>query len=110
MGCDYYIVKLLCVSLDDFTRFNIELERDRGYYYFDYDEDEEDYERMWNEYKQTMLTPGMKPIMVYQGGDFRSISLETKYKSLVEKELNDCGKTWKNVREIIKVERRYKRE
>jgi len=109
MGCDYYIVKLLCVSLDVHTQFTIELEREQGYYDIDYDEDEEDYEEQCNEYKKMMLTPGMKPIMVYQGGDFRSIFLATKYKSIVENELNVRGKKWSDVREIIKVERRYER-
>lgn len=109
MGCDYYIVKVLQIYYNDNDYFEIELERERGNYYYDYDEDEEDYEKKINEYIKNILTPQMNPIIIYDNNSFRKLLLETKYKNIVEYEINDYDKKWCDIIKIIKVEKRYER-
>lgn len=110
MGCDYYIVKNLHIYYNDNTKSSVEIERDRGYYYYDIDEDELDYEMKMEEYVQNMLTPKMKPIILYGDGGFVNIKYESKYKTLIEYEITKKNKKWEDIVKIIKVESRYERE
>lgn len=107
MGCDYYIIKNLHVYYNDNDYLEIELERLRMYYdEDDYDPDEEDYEKKINEYIKNTLTPKMKPIVIYDNNNFRNLSLEEKYKALVENEINKVDKKWCEITKIMKVEHR----
>jgi hypothetical protein len=110
MGCDYYIDKNLNIYDYNLLSF-INLEHNRGYYsyYTLLDEDEEGYHDAWKENIKRQLEPDMKPIEIYSNNKFNKLSFETKYKKLVEYELNDCNKKWDDVNKIIKIEKRYKR-
>lgn len=107
MGCDYYILKLLQIyMINDTNHLEIVLERERGYFgYEEFDEDADDYEESIKAYIATVLTPKMKPIIIYENGRFRKEICELKYKSLIEKEISD----WSSIERIVKVEKRYER-
>jgi hypothetical protein len=109
MGCDYYIVKSLHIYYNDNDYFEIELDRERGYYHDMYDEDQEDYDEKINEYIKHILTPKVKPIIIYNNNCFSKSLLEMKYKSLVETEINKYNKKWNEIIKIIKIESRYER-
>jgi hypothetical protein len=109
MGCDYYIVKYLNIYYNDIDYLVVELERERGYYIFQYDEDFNDYDDKINEYIKDCLTPKMKPIIIYSNNSFNKVNSETKYKILIENEINNYGKKWCEITKIIKVEDRFER-
>jgi hypothetical protein len=109
MGCDYYIAKCLNIYYNDTDYLVVELERKRCYYYFQYDEDSDDYDDKINEYIKECLTPEMKPIIIYSSNSFNKVNSETKYKSLIENEINSYGKKWSEITKIIKVESRFER-
>lgn len=111
MGCDYYILHVLRIYYNEnnYDYLSIELERQRGYYSYEYDEDEEDYETKVNAYIKTCLTPQMGPIVIYDHNKFCQSRFEPKYKSMIEDEMNNYGKTWSQITKIIKVESRFER-
>ena len=111
MGCDYYILKVLRIyyNKNNYHYFSIELNRQKCYYNYDYDEDEEDYEPKVNNYIKTCLIPLMKPIIIYNNDKFNKSMYETKYKSMIENEMNNHGKIWSDIIKIIKVESRFER-
>jgi hypothetical protein len=111
MGCDYYIIKLLHIYYNDNEYFTIELYRQRGDYIYDGDEDEteENYREGLRKYIEYCLTPQMKPITIYENKSFNKSFCETKYKTLIEDELNKNNKTWSEITKIIKVEERQER-
>jgi hypothetical protein len=110
MGCDYYITKVLYSYFYDDSHYRIVLETDRCYYSWSYDEDEIDYEKKVSEYKKRVLTPVMNPIVIYEDHRFKTETLETKYKKLIEDELSEMGKKWDKIVQIVKEEERYERE
>ena len=104
MGCDYYIQKVLRIYFnDEFLSF--EVDRERGY--FNYMSDEDDETKM-DEYIKHVLTPKTEPIIIYNNG-FNKPTSEKKYKSIIERLLNDSGKSWSEITKIIKIEVRYER-
>ena len=107
MGCDYYIQKMLRIYFED-DYLNCLLDRERGYYFNIYDEDEEDYETKVNEYRRKCLTPKMESILIYNN-QFNNSTYETKYKSIVENFMKDCGRLFSDITKIIKLEVRYER-
>ena len=116
MGCDYYICKVLEVNFHySISPLRIELSRDYGYFDFDLDEDDPDYDEKYELYVQEILEPRMKPIFIYENGAFLSLNLESKYKSLIEYELNKYNnnrehkKEWKDITQIKKIETRWER-
>ena len=116
MGCDYYIIKYLEVTLEDSTSFQIELERDNGYFDFYMDEDEPNYEEKYKDYIQLTLSDIMKPIIIFKDKEFSSLFLEKKYKLLIEDEINRINrfnknrKEWTNIKKIVKKESRWERD
>jgi hypothetical protein len=110
MGCDYYITKQLVIYFDDVYSCSVVLETDRCYYSWSYDEDEIDYEKKVSEYKKRVLTPVMNPIVIYEDHRFKTATLESKYKKLIEDELLERGKKWDEIVQIVKEEERYERE
>ena len=109
MGCDYYIQKVLRIYFEDDDYLCFVIGTERGYYMNIYDEDEEEYETKLNEYLKECLTPKMEPIILYNNGAFNKSTYETKYKSIVENFMKDCGKVFSDITKIIKVEDRYER-
>jgi len=113
MGCDYYIAKVL--QIEYYTENDdseIEVSRERCYYNIEgygYDEDEDDYDEKVNMYIKNMLTPQMKPIILFTKSTFNKASSEEKYGSLVEDELKRSDLTWGDVKTITKIEKRYER-
>ena len=99
MGCDYYILKVLQIYKTNTTEYiEVEVERERGYFqYKNFDEDEDDYEENVKAYISAVLTPRMKPTVLYENGGFRKEMFEIKYKSLVEKEVGD----WSTIERIV---------
>jgi hypothetical protein len=112
MGCDFYILKLLHIYYNDTEYLEVELNRQRGDYIFDEDSDEdvsdEDYHIRINEFVKQTLTPKMKPIVIYNN-NFNKYYFESKYKALVENEINKYDKKWSEIIKIIKVEKRRER-
>ena len=110
MGCDYYIVKVLHIYYNEIDYLDFELNRERGYYYYQFDKDEENYEDKVSEYINDILTPKIKPIMLYENNNFIQLSFETKYKTIVDNEINKNNMRWDHIHKIVKVEKRYERE
>lgn len=90
MGCDYYVVKCLCVYFNDIDNLRVELQRERGYF-FEYDKDDDDYEAKLNEHIKKCLTP-KEPIIIYNNNKFNKSTFEISYKSIVENKINGAGK------------------
>jgi hypothetical protein len=113
MGCDFYILKLLHIYYDDKEYLEVFLHRQRGDYIFNEDSDEdvsdEDYDVRINECVKHALTPRMKPIIIHINNVFTKSHFESKYKSLVENEINKYDKKWSEITKIIKVEKRCER-
>jgi len=112
MGCDYYILKLLHIYYNDNEYLEVEIDRKRKYYDFnedEYDEDDENYEEKINDYVKFTLTPKLFPIIIYINNRFKKNDFETKYKDVVENEINKYDKTWKEITKILKVEERRER-
>jgi len=110
MGCDYYILKFLRIHYSDVDYLEIELGRERGYYDdLQFDEDADDYEEKVNEHIKEVLTPKEAPITIYINNSFNKSSCESKYKTLIEDELNDHDKQRSDVIKVIKVEERRER-
>jgi len=121
MDCDYYIEKVLrihyinkeevCGEVEIFNYGEIELEIEKRYFNWKiYDEDEEDYEKKMKAYIEDRLTPIMKPILIYINGSFTTPIFETKYKDLIQKELDLEHNEWSDVKKIVKGEVRYLRQ
>ena len=112
MGCDYYIDKSLYIYDHENKLISyIRLEHNKGYYYYHslLDEDEDNYEKDYDEYIKDQLEPSMKPIVIFINNTFSKLSFETKYKKLIDYELNLSSKIWNDVNKIIKKEGRYER-
>lgn len=109
MGCDYYILKVLRIYYNETNYLDFELNREQCYYYYLYDEDEENYEYKVSEYINNILTPKMNPIMLYENNNFIQLSIETKYKTIIDNEINKNNIRWGDIQKIVKVEKRYKR-
>jgi hypothetical protein len=106
MGCDYYILIVLRIYCENYF-LDIELTRERGYYYYNFDEDEEDYEDKVSNYINNILTPKMNPIVLYDNNNFLKPSFETKYKTIIDNQINKNNVRWSDIRKIIKLEERY---
>lgn len=106
MGCDYYILIVLRIYYENYF-LDIELTRERGYYYYNFDEDEEDYEDKVSNYINNILTPKMNPIVLYDNNNFLKPSFETKYKTIIDNQINKNNVRWSDIRKIIKLEERY---
>lgn len=109
MGCDFYIVKYLCIYYNDDTCESINVSKENGYYYFDADSDEENYEQKINDYKKNILKPQIKPIVIYDNNTFIKSCSENKYKTFIEDKIKDDNKKWNDITKIIKLENRYER-
>ena len=110
MGCDYYIEKYLYICYKDKTKDYITLSIDRGYFYFsELDEDDPDYETKNNELISLQLEPRNKPLIIYQKDEFVTNLLENKYRPIVERNIQN-GKSFLDIKKIIKKESRYERD
>jgi len=108
MGCDYYVIKVLQIYYNDTEYLEVEINRERCYYDdYQFDEDAEDYDEQLNNYIEDILTVKTEPILIYSNGTFNKSSCESKYKGLVENELNKHNKICSDVIKIIKVEKRH---
>ena len=112
MGCDYYICKYLYIYyLNEEIPSLIELSKERGYFYYpNIDSDDENYDKINNKYIIEQLKPSMKPVTIYENNIFTSENFESKYKSLIQEELNNDIKKWENIKIVTKEETRYERE
>lgn len=111
MGCDYYIVKALEITLtEEKYPLMIELERDYGYFDFCIDSDDPAYDTKWDEYRKKRLKSVMLPIVIYENGDFMNEKLRQKYSFVVEEELFLNKRGWEEVGQIVKMEYRYERD
>ena len=112
MGCDYYIDKDLHIyDYNNIIFSYINLDKKKRYYWFVsiLDEDEDGYEEEYIKYKENILEPCMKPLLIYSNNTFIKVSFENKYKKIIENDLNIYNKTWNDVDKIIKIENRYER-
>ena len=110
MGCDYYIVKSLKIKfINDRYPISIELERKHGYYDFSLDSNDSNYDKKEDDYIQNILTPKMKPIIIYKNNEFKTENFESIYKWMIEKKLKEYSKEWNDVIKIIIFESRFER-
>ena len=112
MGCDYYIDKNLHIyDYNDKEISYINVEHERGYYWFMsvLDEDEDGYDAELAQYIKDILTPTIKPIVIYSNNTFNKLSFENKYKKIIEDEIKIFNKTLNDVKKILKIEYRYER-
>lgn len=114
MGCDYYIVKALEITLkEEKYPLMVDLECDYGYFGdFSLDEDSPDYDKQlekWEEYKLEQLKSVMLPIVIYEEDTFMNSKLEQKYSLLIEEELFLNKRSWNEVKQIVKIEYRYEK-
>jgi hypothetical protein len=112
MGCDYYIDKNLHIyGYNDKEISYITIEHERGYYWFMsvLDEDEDGYDAELAQYIKDLLTPSMKPIVIYSNNTFTKLSFENKYKKIIEDEIKIFNITLNDVKKILKIEDRYER-
>lgn len=117
MGCDYYIIKELEIyfQYSIYVPICIELERNNGYFNFNIDSDDPKYKELEEEYINNILTPSIKPIIIYEDNQFINEKYEIKYKYMIDNQLklynerNEIKKEYKDIRKICKVERRYER-
>jgi hypothetical protein len=108
MGCDYYIVKVLQIFYTETEYLEVEIDRERGYYDdLHIDEDADDYDDKIRAHMEDCLIPKVDPFVIYSNGAFHKSSCESKYKTLVDNELNKCGKS--DILKIVKVEIRWER-
>jgi len=108
MGCDYYIIKVLQIYYNNTDYLEVETNRERCYYdEYQFDEDADDYDKQLNNYIEEILKVNIDPIVIYNNGVFNKSSCESKYKVLVENELNKHNKTIFDVIKILKVEKRH---
>jgi hypothetical protein len=113
MGCDYYIDKNLDIyDYNDTLITIINVEHERGYYWFGslLDEDEDGYDAELAQYIKDILTPNMKPIVIYSNNTFNKLSSENKYKKIIEDDIKLFNKTLNDINKIIKTENRYERD
>jgi hypothetical protein len=112
MGCDYYICKDLVIYCDNrLNDFTISIEIDKGYFYdIDIDEDDPRYDKAVEQMEKDCLTPSMESIIVYENGLFKNVSIEKKYKDLIEIEMKKHNVIWDYIIKIVKKETRYERE
>ena len=101
---------MLHIYYNEIDYLDFELNREKCYYYYQFDEDEEHYEDKISEYINNILKPKMKPIMLYDNNNFIQPSFETKYKTIIDNEINKNNMRWDNICKIIKLEERYERE
>ena len=114
MGCDYYILKKLHIYYDENENeyLDIEVKRERGYFHEDdgdIDSDDETADQQVAEYIQYILTPKMKPILIYDGQKWNKPETELKYKSILDNILKENHVLWEQIIKIIKVEERIER-
>ena len=107
MGCDYYIIKTLHIYYTETDFIELEVNKQARYYdELDLDEDDDNYENELNKYYQWILTPRTVPIIIYSNNVFNKSLCETKYKTLVQQEIDKKSKDWSEILKIIKVENR----
>jgi hypothetical protein len=115
MVCDYYIVKNLRLYFQNIVPLlYIQVEYFKEDFYSGLDEDEHDYEEKYEEYIKYILTPEMKPIIIYENNKFINSRLENKYMSVIQERINIYNNSnetcigFNDIIDIIKIETRYK--
>ena len=111
MGCDYYIYKKLHIYYNEDEYLDIKVKTERGYFPDDgnIDSDDENADQQVAEYIQYILTPKMKPIILYDGEKWNKPETESKYKNIIEKSLKEHNLFMTSVIKIVKVEERIER-
>lgn len=109
MNYDYCITQKIYIYYND-NKFSVfDLSKDYRYYNLHYDEDKDDYEEKMLDYKQLILRPQTVPVVLFENNKFNKFLSEKKYKTLIEKNITNSGKTFQNVVQIIKCEERKTR-
>lgn len=81
MGCDYYIIKYLEITLRNSDIRLIEVERERGYIFnVPSDAEEDEYEKI----KEEHLKVEYKPKVLYLEGKWKSVGIKNKYEKYLE--------------------------
>lgn len=113
MGCDYYIEHQICIHYNNNDYHCINLRRDKGYF-SDLQNDfvinmdiENSNLTEWEKIKQYHLTPRAIPFTIYKNNKFVDIYVSDMYKEILESEM--VIHRWGDVKEIVVVEKRYKR-
>jgi len=113
MGCDYYILKKLHIYYNENENeyLDIKVKTERGYFQDDgmIDSDDENADQQVSEYIRYILTPKMKPIILYDGTQWNKPETESKYKTIIEQSLKEHKIYMTSVIKIVKVEERMER-
>ena len=117
MGCDYYIEKNLYIYYKDNSIDSLSLKKNKGYFYeishdMDFDlslyNSSDEVRKILKEYH---LEPKEMPYLIYSNNTFTNDELSKKYKMILEYEMmNHDYKTWDDIKHIVVMEERYKRD
>jgi hypothetical protein len=113
MGCDYYIEENLYIRYNDDTSNCIKLGRDRGYYYDDFIMNmkyETENMTEWEKIKQYHLEPKAKPYLLYTNNSFTNMDVSDRYKEMINYAMVNDKQNWDDIKEIVILEERYKRD
>lgn len=105
MSCDYYIDQDLHIyDYNNLIFSYINLKDERAHYKFNskLDDDNEVSYHM----KQTLKLV-IKPVIIYSNNSFTQLYFENKYKQIIQNDLIQSNKTWKDINKIMKVEHRH---
>jgi len=117
MGCYYYIEKNLYIYYKDNSIHSLNIKKDRGYYY-DITDDMDIYlslddpsEQVRQRLKEYHLESVEMPCLIYSNGNFTNDDVSEKYKMILEYEMmNNDYRTWDDIKDIVVMEERYKRD
>jgi hypothetical protein len=110
------IEKNLYIYYKDNSIHSLNIKKDRGYYYeitddmvdIDFDAPSEQVRQRLKEYH---LEPVEMPCLIYSNNNFINDNVSNKYKMILEYEMmNHDYKTWDDIKNIVVMEERYKRD
>jgi len=111
MGCDYYIEKILYITLINGDILYIKLSSEKGYFIHDYlDEDEPGYEEKVQKLIEESLTPEMEPIIIFKKKqNYLNDLFYERYHSVIEQCIIRHNYSMEDILIIKKVEERNER-
>ena len=95
--------KKLHIYYNENEYLDIIIHTERGYFQDDgdIDSDDEIADQQVAEYIQYILTPKMKPILIYDGQKWNKKETENKYKSLLDNTIKENNVLWEQINKII---------
>jgi hypothetical protein len=104
METSYFTLTVLNIYFNDREYLQLIIEKKQQNFYCYADEDDTMYDDEVIESRKRSLIVYKNPILIYNNKNFNKLLCETKYKALVEKFINECGRNWDDITKIFKVE------